>query len=111
MSDQRKSIVKDSTKIHSFLLQRIEELKLKPAAIIKDAAGLGMKIENASLSKYMKNGNCKGGLSEETIVWLCIRYGIDLKLIVGSIKLEGKMEAILPAYDEAKAITKLKTLF
>lgn len=107
----RKSIVKDSQKIYQFILQRIGELKLKPATIIKDAKDRGMKIESASLSKYLLHGNCKGSLSEEAIVWICTRYGIDLKLVVGTIKVTGKMESLLPPYNEKKALEKLKLFF
>lgn len=112
MKSTKPSIIKDSKTIHSFILKRIEELKLKPADIIKDAADLNMKIESASLSKYLKHGNCKGGLSEEIIVWLCFRYGIDLSLIVGTPKIKNdKLEIALPPYNEAAALAKLKLFF
>jgi hypothetical protein len=112
MKSTKKSIVKDSSRIHGFILKRIEELKLKPADIIKDAADLGMKIESASLSKYMKHGNCKGGLSEENIIWLCIRYGIEINLMVGTPVIDNnKLTLDLPPYNEEKALAKLKVLF
>lgn len=115
MKDQstKRSIVKDSKVIHKFLLQRIEELKLKPADIIKDASVRNMKIESASLSKYLKHGNVKGGLSEEAIIWLCIRYGVPIALMVGSPKIEGgKITGTnLPAYNEEVALATLKIIF
>jgi hypothetical protein len=106
------SIVKDSKSIYSCLLKRIEQLKLRPSDIIKDAEKHGKKIESASLSKYLKHGNVKGALSEELIIWLSFRWGIDVFLMVGTPKVvDGKLKIELPEYDEEKAIAKLKLIF
>jgi len=106
------SIVKDSKTIYKFLLQRIGELKLRPTDIIKDAEALNMKIESASLSKYLKHGNIKGALSEELIIWLATRYGVDVYLMVGTPRIDGgKLKIELPQYDEKKSLAKLKTIF
>lgn len=106
------SIVKDSKTIYKFLIQRVKELGLRPTDIIKDAEALGVKIESASLSKYLKHGNIKGALSEELIIWLSIRYGIDVYLMVGTPKIEdGKLKIDLPEYNEKKALAKLKVIF
>lgn len=108
----KKSIIKDSSSIREFIKQRIKELDLKPAGIIKDAGERNMKIESAALSRYLKNGNCKGSLSEENIVWLCLRYGIDVMLIAGTPKIkDNKLKIELPPYNEEQALAKLKLIF
>jgi len=112
MKTNKNSIIKDSKSIRAFLLQRIEELNLSPADIIKDAESRGRKIENASLSKYMNHGNVRGALSEDIIVWLATRWGVDISLMVGTPKLVGgKLKIELPQYDESKALSRLKTIF
>ncbi len=109
---EKNSIVKDSKSIHAFLLVRMEQLKLRPTDVIKDADKLGMKIESASLSKYLKHGNIKGALSEELIVWLATRWGIDVAMMVGTPKIvEGKLKIELPEYDEVRSLGRLKAIF
>lgn len=111
-TEVKSSIIKDSKQIHSFLLQRMSELKLKAADIVKDAEERGFKVDSSSLSRYLKSGNVKGSLSEEAIIWLCIRYGIDLMLLAGTPKIvEGKLRIELPKYNEAVALAKLKVIF
>ena len=112
MKTSKNSIVKDSTRIHSSILLRMEQLKKTPSVIIKDADRLGTKIESASLSKYLKHGNIKGGLSEELIIWLSTFLGIDIVLIVGTPKIVGgKLKIELPEYSEEKAVARLKLIF
>ena len=45
-------------------------------------------------------------------IWLSIRYGIDVYLMVGTPKIEGgKLKIDLPEYNEKKALAKLKVIF
>lgn len=112
MKTNKNSIIKDSKTIHSFILKRIKELELTPASIIKDAEGFGRKIEAASLSKYINHGNINGALSEDNIIWLSTRWGVDITLMVGTPTLvDGKLKINLPEYNEKKALAKLKTIF
>jgi len=111
-SEVKNSIIKDSKQIHSLLMKRIEQLKLKPAGMIKDAETHNMKIDSSSFSRYLKSGNVKGSLSEEAIVWLCTRYGIDLMLLAGTPKIvDGKLKIELPPYSEVLALSRLKLIF
>lgn len=111
-TNTKKSIVKKSESIRTFLQQRMAELNLKPADIVKDAIERDVKIDNASFSRYMKHGDVKGSLSEEAIVWLCCRWGIKIQLIVGSLVItDGKLKVTLPPYNEQKALEKLNTVF
>ncbi len=112
MTVVKQSLIKDSKTIHASILKRIEQLKLKQSDIIKDAAKYDITIQSSSLSKYLDHGNVKGGLGEETIIWLCIRYGIDIFLMVGTGKIvDGKLKIELSEYNETKALAKLKVIF
>lgn len=112
MKTSKSSIVKDSSRIHSSIILRMEQLKKSSSTIIKEAESHGVKIEFSSLSKYLKHGNVKGGLSEELIIWLATFLGIDIVLIVGTPKIvDGKLKINLPDYDEEKAKAKLKVIF
>ncbi len=96
----RQSIVKSSKNIRTFLQQRMEELNLTPAAVVKDAQERGRKIDSASLSKYLHNPDSVGGLPEETITWVAERWGINLYLNV-----------TMPPYNEENALKRLKIIF
>ncbi len=106
----RKSIVKESKRIREVLMQRFDELKLIPRVIVADARKRGMGFTEASLSRYLKHGNeIKGTLSEENIIWLTIRYGIEVKLYVGKPSFDGKSInfKVMP-YNEEKCLADLK---
>jgi hypothetical protein len=100
------SLVKDSSVIKKALLIRLKELYpsnvgfgFRNASIINDAKERGFKIAPEQLSRYFSNSP-KNALSEVQIVWLCIRYGINLKLEVTSSK-----------FEEVEALNKLKVIF
>lgn len=99
------SIVKDSSALRDALEKRLIELYpnngngFKQNLVIKDAEERGFKIAAAPLSKYFK-GIDKGSLSEIQIVWLALRYGIDLLLRVNA-----------KPFNEVEALNKLKIIF
>jgi len=99
------SIVKESSALRKALEKRLLELYpngrggFNQAVVIKDAEERGFKIAAAPLSKYFK-GIEKGSLSEIQIVWLSLRYGIDLLLRISD-----------KPFNEAEALTKLKIIF
>ena len=100
------SIVKESSAIRTALNKRLIHLypnsnsdSFKHSLVIKDAEERGYKIAASSLSKYFK-GIDSGSLSENQIVWLCIRYGIDLVLRVQD-----------KPFNEVDALNKLKLIF
>lgn len=113
MSKGKKSIVKDSERIKELLKLRFEELGLSNTKIVEDANERGMQFTNAMLSRYMKKGNVAGGLTEENIIWLCFRYGIEIKLVVGSLRVnkENKIEIVVPPYNEEKCLSIINKLF
>jgi hypothetical protein len=110
-------IIKDSTPIRNNLKLRIEELSLTPKQMIEEAERHGIIFTQASLSKYLNKGNVKGCLTQETIIWLCVRYGIDVKLLVNTPVADfTKPDAptitmkLLP-YNEQQCLTNLKKIF
>lgn len=108
----KRSVIKDSSTIRESLIQRMQELNMKPSDLVKDAETLGRKIDNGALSKYVNHGNVKGALSEEDVVWIATRWGIDIQLVVGKIKIvQGKLNIVLAPYKEEEAINKLKLIF
>lgn len=112
MSKGKNSIVKDSVRIRELLRNRFEELELSNTKIVEDANDKGMVFTNAMLSRYMKKGNVPGSLTEENIIWLCYRYGIEIKLLVGSPKIvENRISLVIPPYNEEKCLEIINKLF
>ena len=65
------------------LIKRFETKKMTPSMVVTDAKKSHIKIDLPRLSRYINgNGNGNGGLSEEIIIWLCIRHGIEFKMKV-----------------------------
>lgn len=77
----RRCIVKDSKQVRALLEERFAELELSGRDVIADALKHGRIIQPSQLSRYRSSGNVKASLSQQDIIWLCFRYGIDVKLI------------------------------
>ncbi len=106
-----KSIIKESEVIRNCIRNRINELDETLSKVCNNANSLGMKISIASLSKYLKKSKANN-LTEEQIVWLCVRYCIPVTFIVGNARFEdGKMKFKLPPYNEDIAMKDLKIKF
>ena len=78
------SLVKSSSLIRIQLQKRIEEQGLSLTKVSADAEEKGRKISISSLSRYFKNSKVNN-LSEESIIWLCYRYGIFVTLHIGTL--------------------------
>jgi len=112
MANVKPSIIKDSARIRTLLKERFAELKLTAKQVVVDAADRNMVFTNASLSKYLKHGNVASSLSEENIIWLCIRYGIPINLYVGKAIMKDKgVQFIVPPYNEQECLNNLQKLF
>lgn len=112
------SIVKDSDRLKEELLKRLKELYptnvgygFKNSAVVKDASERGVKIEAGQLSRYFGKGK-KNVLSEEQLIWLSFRFGINIQLAIGvpAIK-DGKVHFEVPAFNEAKSLQILKLIY
>ena len=87
-------IVKSSSKIKKALTERFKELRITKSDIVQDAEQRGHPIGLSTLSRYLNKGAyVKSGLSQEHILFLCVRYSIDIKLII-NVKDYNKSEAI-----------------
>lgn len=112
------SIVKDSDRLKEELLKRLKELYptnvgygFKNSAVVKDAQERGVKIEAGQLSRYFGKGK-KNILSEDQIIWLSFRYGINIQLAIGvPIVKDGKIVFEVPRFSEAKSLQILKLLY
>ena len=112
MSSIKKSIIKDSVRIRKVMGARILELNLTLRQVVEDAAEKEMAFTSASLSKYLNHGNVASTLSEENIVWICLRYGIPINLFVGKpIMKDSKISFIIPEYNEEECLNNLKKVF
>lgn len=99
-------IVKNSKSIHAALLKRWEKLGLTSAAVIKDAAERGMTITKSGLSAYKKHSK---QLTQEQIIFLCLRYGIPVLLTVGNpVIVNNEVKGYkIPEYNELECLKKL----
>jgi hypothetical protein len=100
------SIVKNSKEIFKALSKRKKELKLSLIDICNDAELHGKKIPYPSLSKYFSESSDGNNLPEESILFLCCRYGIDVDLIVGVPSSE--FDVSIPDYNEKDCIKNIK---
>lgn len=96
-------ILTSSQSVKELLRKRIfDELKLTYRDVERDAKRFGTKgIFTSTLSRYFNNKYpVYGGLKHANIVWLCLRYGIELKLYCNLIK-----------YNEEECMETLKKFF
>lgn len=102
------SLVKDSKVLKKHIHDRLKELYpsnsesgFKNSSVIKDAKERGFKIDAGQISRYFNDkSDQQNKLSENQVLWIAIRYGIDIKLVINS-----------PKFDEAEALKKLKLIF
>jgi hypothetical protein len=105
MATVRNCIVKNSTRIRKLLIERLSELNKSNSDVVKDARSRGREITNSSFGRFINHGNVKSTLSQEDVVWLCFRYGIEIQLMVGSPKvIDGKITLTIPKYNEELCI-------
>lgn len=78
MAKKQSDIVKASKVIKKYLIQRWDELGVGNREIIDDAALYGYTIQESQLSRYKSQDYpFNGGLTQHSILWLCVRYGIS----------------------------------
>lgn len=96
---KRKCVIKESKKIYKALWGRFNNLGLSYSDIVADAAHHDRKFTSSSLSRYYKqfdeDGNfkeaVKGSLSQEDLIWLCLRYCINISLTVEAAPYDQKV--------------------
>lgn len=107
---KQKNIVKDSEELHEALVKRIfSDLNLTQDELIRDADARGYIISHSQLSKYLNHHKEIHSLTEEQLVWLCTRYGIDLTLSIGKPITATKWKVV--GYVEDAALNKLRLIF
>lgn len=85
-------------------MQEFQRRGLTNRDVVHDAKKFGMnKIDEASLSKYFNSakGVLHGSLTEYSIYWLCLRYGIEIGITVQRslspvIKRMDRMSSLFP---------------
>lgn len=110
---ERKSIIKQSSTIRTALHKRITELNLSYTQLKNEAEKFGVKgVRIEMLSRYF-SGTQQGKLPEDAIIFLCLRYGIDILLGVGTpvISAENRLLFKILPYNEDKAIGRVKMVF
>ncbi len=107
------NVVKDSSKLKESIIERWNDLELKDTTIIADAKNHKRKgITSESISRWRKDPYAKAALNEENILWLAWRWGIEVRLMVGTPAIvEGKLTTYVPPYNEKEALRKLKAMF
>ena len=82
-------IVKGNYDIYTLLETRWALFEVTPTMIAADAKDNGISIDAPSLSRYKNQfddrtrkikPNVAGSLSQENILWLCERYGVQVKI-------------------------------
>jgi hypothetical protein len=109
-------LVKSSEVVRKAIIKKIIERGLSNNAIILDAKTHNFIIDKAALSRYLsKPGAVSGGLTQEAIVWLAVRYGIGITLFpfdVEKVEIEGKKYYTKKAsMNEEDCIVKIKAIW
>lgn len=87
-------------------------VEIHQSMICKDAKERGFNITPQQLNKYLNHGHATYSLKEDQILWLCVRYGIDISLRVGEPKVEGKsIKYKIRPYSESECLKRLKDIF
>ena len=93
------------------ILERLKELEFTQSFIVNDASERGMKIASDRLSRYLNNKE-GGMITEDQLIWLATRLGIDVSVNLGILVYEkDKAMWVIPAYSELAALTNLKRKF
>lgn len=97
-------------KLRVAVTERLTELKLKPADIIKEANERGMKITPSGFSKY-KAGK-KGAMTDEQILWVACYLYIPISIKIGEPSIDKNIiKYNIPKYDKVKALQLLTNIF
>ena len=101
-AQKRIDILLYSNSLKKVLEERFEELSLTNRDIILDARKNGNKTISASnLSIYFNyNKPMSGGITHTNLVWLCVRYGIDIHVSIKKVD-----------FNNTKCLDNLKKLF
>lgn len=90
MSDRKRhqklDLIASNILIKRKLKERIVALRLTYDKIIEEAKKHNIKgITKSSLSVYLNNvDSLHGSLTQKAVVYLCLRYGIDIKITVST---------------------------
>ncbi len=102
-----------NTKIKKLLKGRWKELDLKDSKIMNDAEERAphLKFARSRISKW-EHGQT-GGLTDEQVYWLCVRWGIEINLNFGTpfINTKGGLEWKVEPYSELICLQNLKKIF
>lgn len=97
-------------KLRENISKRVGEIFETRANLIKDAGERGMPIDATRLSKYFKGKS--GGLTDEQVLWVATRVGIEIHLNFGTPVVEnGKLKFQIESYDELMVLKRLKKIF
>lgn len=100
----------DNPKLKEHILKRLYEIDWKDIDLIKDAEERGIKIEANRWTKYKKGKS--GAITDETLVWIATRLGIDINLRFGKPIFDGeKITWTISKYDELQCILKIQQLY
>jgi len=100
----------DNDFLRQEVIKRLAEIDWKDSDLFKDAEERGMKIEASRWTKYKKNKS--GQITDDTLVWICVRIGIDIAVRFGKPVFDGKEITwkILP-YNEYECISKIQQIY
>lgn len=92
-------VIKQHNEIREILYKRITERNLLWKEVVADAKALGWQLHLSQLSRYFKAAN-QQSLSQEDILWLCKRYGVDITI-----------QITIKRYDDKKQIAAIKRYY
>nr|WP_298658721.1 hypothetical protein [uncultured Flavobacterium sp.] len=100
----------ENDKLKELVFDRLKELDMSQADVIKDAEERGIKITPSSLSKYKKG--VKNGLTETQLLFICSRLYIPVNINFGELaNVDGKLKWRIPKYDHTKMLQLLSKTF
>lgn len=91
MSNKKKQncIVKNNSDIRELLFKRITEQKMLWIDVVADAKKYDRLLHISQISRYF-NGTTQNALCQDDILWLCMRYGINVSIEVTANKYNEK---------------------
>ena len=75
-----KDIIKANVEIRLALKARFKELGLSYEKVAEEGHKHGQKLSKSTISKYIKYGCVRETPTQESIIWMCEQYNIDINI-------------------------------
>jgi hypothetical protein len=100
----------ENSALRAIILSRMDDLRIKPSKLLKDAGERGMKITPSTFSKWKKG--LKGGLTDTQVLFIACMLYIPISINFGLPEYSaGKIKYVVPKFDQLEALKLITKIF